>query len=1471
MPTLPSGGPLRCLVDSMGRAHRTLKRLAVVGLASASLAFAPAVTQGVRADETPATQKVKVSVTSPTSKQEPQATPFTATLKSPAPTHKTVRLFEANGQTYLSLKDLAVLLDFALDVTPAKATGFFFHPQNTFDLNLADQAVSIRNHRAVLSPEAVRFANNELYISSLSLLDWFDVSALIERERNTVHFSTPNLLPAEARAARARKRQTLLAAAPDTPPAAEMREIQGSTGAGYEVELYENGKLIAAQNADATGTYRFTNVPVPKGETLLRLALFGPQGQTEERTQTLALGPAAPPSPTPAPPLKADKEEPRKATVTPPLAEKPPQSGMATPPQNTQPLLLAKNWRTFELRRGGEDTGKIEAYVGARGVFIRLDSFARALNIIPAQQTSPDVIELNLAADHHILLDVAKHSYVTQGQHYTLHDQEAFKNEDKIYVHESLLHKLFDRVPFTVDQALGRIKLPEAEKKTEPAPPPAPATDKADLAPPPAAAPVTPVIIDDLASQQRSAEQKPAPSPESFEAHDVLHIEQTKSAEASAKDDEPDNKAGEPLVLQPRLKNNAPSGEFIEALDFSTQVFLPLNDLVQYFEFPIKIEGGNRASGYFFAPENDFVFDLNSKELRIAGRRLDLSRRDVRQIKGQVYISTEALTSWFGIACTLDRNQGSIHFETERLFPKEEQEQRQKRWSRLLRETQGQTDADFPTLKNDYAPVGYPSLDVSLSTSYAHQSQKAAQSTTPGPLTGNYNIQGSQELGYLTSQFYAQGSSTTKSLDNARFVAGRADPAGNLLGGLHATSFAVGDVTSPSLSFVTSNALGRGATITNRNENTSENFDVRSFSGDSVPGYEVELYRNNALLGFQTVDANGRYSFKDIPILYGENTFRLVFYGPQGQREERVETVSAASALLKEGQFEYTLGALQRGFGLLPTTTHESTNINAPNGNQYVGGFRYGLTSNYSFGAAVAETLLADGPHRYLTTSSGSSLFGVLSETSYARDMTTGGWASGVSVLGGFSDISLRGRYRRFNNFISESVNSQDVPRTSEARLEANSQIYVPLLQEFSAGLGALRETFVNTDLVPRYTYDFRLSKSLWGLSFTNDINYIIDSERRVQDVFGVQTRLWDINFRTTGVYDLKPDQQFRTASVMADYKLDDRLSGQTQLERDMASGQTSVNQNINWDFDKFRLSLNNSTNTKGDYTVGLNVLFSLSHDEINNRWRMNPQQVTGGGAIAGRVFIDENNNGIFDDGEKIVPDAGIRVNRAAVKLDENGYFASPVTPYQPSKVEVSLGNLSDPLLTPKTRGYQVITRPGDTVIADFPLVHTTIIDGNTFFLEEDGSKRELGNIVIELQDADGKPMRRILSEVDGYYNFDKVPAGDYWISVPDEVLDSMNATLKNKIHVSFAEVKEFMTGNDIILEQKTKLNGPPAFAAPQPAAPPPSSPPPPTPPTLPRQLQEERTVKKDGNDDPKDLPDPKTEKNSAGQDESAP
>ncbi len=1354
------------------------------------------------------------------------------------------------GQLLLPFADFVQAFEFpiAVDQKNGKASGFYISPENEFRLDMDDRSVRSGNKEYLLSYDNFRKHDGKLYISTQGIAEWFGINSSVDRTKGTIHFTTNRALPKEERQVRHNKwrllaslkeangnlpaiMQTTFVADSDSSmlPPVGYHEFVGDAETDYDIEIYKDNILIGYDTVKTDRRYRFANIPLHTGENVFKIIAYGPQGQRWEKNETITTRHLSDDSKNKNPP-KANLF----SSVLNYENNAPETSG------KKQTTASLKSWLEIALTRDNQTLGMVECHHKLTGNFFRFDQVLRAVGIAYKRSESTEALDVLFSDGRVLSLDLAKQEYIENGRVKSLYSNDAFLNDGTIYVNSTFLNRVLTPYRFVEDIASRSLEVSTSVGEAFGIMGGLKTADKSDMAPTPIPSPVVPVIIDDL-----SGNHKVTGSQEIPEATDVLHIAQeplstgikleadsdvlsngnspssldkTPSGPSIVSDTQKGDNASpveegeEPLILQPRIKKIPPNNLFIEAYSLAGKIFLPLNDLMQIFEFPIKVDDRKgTANGFFISPDNIFSLEMEGRTVRIGKDILKFTDNEMRLHKGQLYLSAESFANWFSINSDIDRKLATIHFTTDKRLPQEEQEERQKRWQKMLASIDEKRN-DFPVLQNDYKAVGYPAIDVNIGSQYDHGASNS-KTSAGGPFTSSYNIQGSADLAYMTSQFYAQGATNGSVLDTLRFQMGRKDPTGDLLGAMGATEYAFGDVISPAISLVTSNSLGRGATISNRELNSSENFDVRNFTGDSVPGYEVELYRNNVLVAFQTVDANGRYNFANIPILYGENIFRIVFYGPQGQREEKVETVSASSALLKNKQFVYNFGIDQRGANFIPLGKNSVSNELTPVGLQAVGSLRYGLTKDITIGSAFAQTRLRDGDHRYASATASANIEGLLAETTAAQDLSHGGWAGSLSALGGFEGVSLRAKYRKFKDFASEAVNNLDTPLSSDASLDANTQLLLPLIGGYGVGLSALRETFVSNGRVPRYTFSWRSSKSIWGLSFTDSVEYIVDEKKRIQDVFGVQTRMWDIDWRAVGTYELEPIRQFRNINFSADYRLLDRLSGKSIIEKDLTeSDRTSFGQSLNWDFDDFRLSFNGQMDNSKNIALGINLLFSLNHDSTTSEWRSQPQQASSGGAITGRAYIDDNNNNKFDEGEKTLSEAKIRVNRLRAKNDADGYFVAPVTPYETARVELDTSSISDPLLAPATKGYYVNTRPGDMVVADFPLARSTIIDGTVVFLDENGGRRELNDIIVELTDKDGKPLRRVITAIDGYFSIDKITVGEYWLIVPEEALTAYNASFENKIHIKIDDINEFITGKDIVLRQKEKLNGPPVF-----------------------------------------------------------
>ena len=59
--------------------------------------------------------------------------------------------------------------------------------------------------------------------------------------------------------------------------------------------------------------------------------------------------------------------------------------------------------------------------------------------------------------------------------------------------------------------------------------------------------------------------------------------------------------------------------------------------------------------------------------------------------------------------------------------------------------------------------------------------------------------------------------------------------------------------------------------------------------GELPLGYDVERYVNDILRSGQSTPVQGRYEFRDVPLVRGVNVIRVVAYDPRGERSEEVK------------------------------------------------------------------------------------------------------------------------------------------------------------------------------------------------------------------------------------------------------------------------------------------------------------------------------------------------------------------------------------------------------------------------------------------------------------------------------------------------------------------------------------------------------------------------------------------------------
>ncbi|UCD19465.1 MAG: hypothetical protein JSU64_08660 [candidate division WOR-3 bacterium] len=146
---------------------------------------------------------------------------------------------------------------------------------------------------------------------------------------------------------------------------------------------------------------------------------------------------------------------------------------------------------------------------------------------------------------------------------------------------------------------------------------------------------------------------------------------------------------------------------------------------------------------------------------------------------------------------------------------------------------------------------------------------------------------------------------------------------------------------------------------------------------------------------------------------------------------------------------------------------------------------------------------------------------------------------------------------------------------------------------------------------------------------------------------------------------------------------------------------------------------------------------------------------------ISGRVFMDGNNNGIYDLGDKAIPDIEVVIDgRSTTKTDKNGVYMFSFVRSGQHSVNVNLGCMPAEIGTAQ-RSQSVDTRLLSQARIDFPLEVLGSLSGSVFFDNNNNGQKD--------EDEDGVPNVVLAlngyltaTDTDGAFRFANLAPGTY-------------------------------------------------------------------------------------------------------------
>jgi len=828
-------------------------------------------------------------------------------------------------------------------------------------------------------------------------------------------------------------------------------------------------------------------------------------------------------------------------------------------------------------------------------------------------------------------------------------------------------------------------------------------------------------------------------------------------------------------------------GESIPAYSLGENFFVEIGALTASVEFPID-RRDQVWSGWFFSEERAFRWQMDTALVEIAGREpetVDAGRWF--ESAGEVFVAADLLESWFGLELEIDIREQVLTVSSDEALPFE-------RWrERTLAKYQYRADQRFDPdvfVPDQYYWVTQPLVNVDTQVSARSDGNDRTSTGMTSIAAGMDLLKHSVSFSgtFSRSNGPTSRNETTRRLTVERFAE---TPSRPIFGDVH--HYAFGDIFLTSPNLVTATNSGRGFGIDRYDASRTGNLSAVTITDNAPPGWEVELYRNDTLIDFATVGADGRYVFADQDIYFGENEFVARLYGPQGQTREDRQTFFGGGIELDPGDYDYSVSHIDYTANLLDGRVQNYATLPA----SFATDLRYSraISSDLEIGGGLTQVGLASRERNgafddqdYLSVYGRARLGpGVL--VGEAVDQLSDGKALSLEYLTGLGGKTFSFAHRIYDDY--------DSPATLLAEpLDALTEISA--LGSFGPGDRSGYRAGVRRRELRGGGSDYRLygriGSRLGAISLTNELEYRISgAERMALGIVRLAGRVRGMAIRGQVDYELDGRTPIRQISTSMSWDVSPRLHNNLAVSRNFdGTGQAFASDNLSVRVRNFDLSFGATTDFDREWSVAAGISFAFGYDSRRREFMTDYRALAHTGRATMNLFVDRNNNGVRDPGES--PVNGVRYREQAATESMPGAVTLTALPGEMAiQIDTSRFKFDDPFLVPRLKAYELQTHAGSDVELDIAVVMTGDVEGTV--LGADG--RPARGIELRLLDPDLEMVGEARTEFDGYYSFSGVPGGAYVIARIDEtgrVIPLQSAALDAE--------RGYVTVDDIVLEQ---------------------------------------------------------------------
>lgn len=465
-----------------------------------------------------------------------------------------------------------------------------------------------------------------------------------------------------------------------------------------------------------------------------------------------------------------------------------------------------------------------------------------------------------------------------------------------------------------------------------------------------------------------------------------------------------------------------------------------------------------------------------------------------------------------------------------------------------------------------------------------------------------------------------------------------------------------------------------------------------SISGYTASGTTVELYRNNVLVDYTTVES-GQYEFN--VERRSTDRFYLRFYYPDGRREELQVSAINNYMLVDAGKFDYE---------------GQIGDADDKEGTLYSSGIYYGLNERTTLGLNSFNSRdELDNLREFYNVSlinQGELIYKPYSmEVSYLE----GGKGNNSYYVDYTHDISNRFRY----NIYYEDSSSMDNYYT---KYDKNLEMSIGgSLWGYSYSVLYDRETENNME---DERYELSLSRSFGQVYINTDyIEHDDYSEYKLGSTYYARGKYSSV-FDSIGVDISKYSKKKNSVSYSSYVSRNSSATGGLTYYLRYSGGDNTDNLfsfEMAYRFgDKFELGT--MGNSKSSDNTGMFINTGIN---FAKKSKIDYPYTSGDSTIKGRVFVDSNNDGIYQEGEEVLEGVKITSNGGEIATsDSNGeYLLTGVTPKALRKLRIEAGELDIYYSVPDDPKLR--TLPGGLANLDIPIINMQTLSGAVTFSDQ--------------------------------------------------------------------------------------------------------------------------------------------------------